>query len=110
MGPVNPADTYPRARTSGRHNYVPAGEAKTEPYRSSAPPGLLMVSYAALFTAPDISFPVEARARSSEAMQITKHTMLTSNRLRFVRLIAKNSLVAMLRCTNPPTTSAIQPT
>jgi hypothetical protein len=45
----------------------------------------------------DSSFLGKAWARSSEAMQIKKHTTLTSNRFRFVRLTAKNSLVAMLR-------------
>jgi len=66
--------------------------------------------YAAFFTGVDSSFPGKAWARSSEAMQIKKHTTLTSNRFRFVRLTSKNSLVAMLRCNKPPHTNAIQPT
>lgn len=44
---------------------------------------------AGLFTMAGSSFSAEA-ARTSEAMQITKHTTLTSNRFRFVRLIARN--------------------
>ena len=53
--------------------------------------------YAALLPAVDSSFPGKAWARSSEAMQIKKHITLTSNRFRGIRVIAENSLDAMLR-------------
>ena len=53
--------------------------------------------YGALFTAVDSSFPGKAWARSSEAMQIKKHATLTSNRFRFVRYTAKNSVRQFLR-------------
>lgn len=66
-------------------------------------------TYAAFFTAVDSSFPGKVWARSSEAMQIKKQTTLTSNRFRFDRFTAKNSVLAMLRCNKPPDTNAIQP-
>jgi hypothetical protein len=47
-------------------------------------------------------FPLEARTRISDAMQMTKHVTLTSKRFRFVKLIAMNKVLAMFRCTNPP--------
>src|SRR6267378_2140328 len=53
--------------------------------------------YEALFAAADRSFPGEAWARTSEAMQIKKHTTLISNRFRCGRPIARNCFVAMLR-------------
>src|SRR5437667_12180131 len=54
----------------------------------------------------DTSFLSGTSARSSEAMQIRKHTTLASNRFRFVRFIASNSGPTTLKCTKPPQTSA----
>lgn len=45
---------------------------------------------ARLFTAVVTSFSAGAMARTSEAMQTTKQTILNSNRFRFVGLIARN--------------------
>jgi hypothetical protein len=75
----------------------PHGEAETEPHRRSQLTGPLAVPYKAFFTGVDASLPGKAWARSSEAMQIKKHTTLTSNRFRCGRFTAKNSFVARLR-------------
>jgi len=64
---------------------------------------------ACLFTIVGTSAPAESRARSSEAMQITKHKTLISSRFRCERRVARNSLVAMLKCANPPHNNANQP-
>ena len=57
-----------------------------------------------------VHFSAEARMRSSDAIQMRKHTTLISKRFRFVKLIAANNVRATCRWTRVPHISVIQPT